>query len=60
MELKLLHLMANEPGIKPDNLSGQSGIPIHQVLSMLVRMELNQWIMVEPGYRYHCRIPLSE
>ena len=57
-ERQLLQQMVNEPGIKPEKLSLQSGIPIEQVLSMLVRMELNHWIMVEPGYRYHCRIPL--
>jgi DNA processing protein len=55
-ELQLLQLMVHEPGIKPETLSSRSGIPVQQVLSMLVRMELNKWIMVEPGRRYHCLI----
>jgi DNA processing protein len=55
-ELQLLKLMIHEPGIKPETLSARSGIPVQQVLSILVRMELNKWIMVEPGYRYHCLI----
>lgn len=58
-ERLLLQLMVDEPGIKPEKMSHRAGIPIQQVLSTLVQMELNNWIMVEPGYRYHCRIPLS-
>jgi len=55
-EKQLLQLIQEIPGIVPETLSHNTGIPIHKVLSQLMEMELKQWISVEPGNRYHTRI----
>lgn len=53
---QLLSLIREEPGITPDTLCIRSGIPIHRVFALLVEMELNELVLVEPGNRYHLRV----
>jgi len=57
-EKLLMELMANHSGLRPEELSKLSGIPIHVVLSSLIEMELKQWIFVEPGNLYQTMIEL--
>jgi len=55
-EKLLMELMANTSGLRPEELSSLSGIPIQVILSMLTEMELKQWICVEPGNLYQTMI----
>ena len=55
-EKKILLHVENTPGITPDSLSNLTGFPVSMVLAMLLEMELKQWVSVEPGNRYRCRI----
>ncbi|MEN8229804.1 MAG: DNA-processing protein DprA [Bacteroidota bacterium] len=57
-EQQLLHRIQEQPGIVPGILSNNTGISIQKVLSLLMEMELKQWISVEPGNRYQTRITL--
>lgn len=54
----LLLLMEKTPGITPDMLSIRTKIPVHEVLALLLEMELKEWITVEPGNCYTSRISL--
>jgi len=58
-ERKLLISISEIPDITPGMLSKMVGIPIQNVLAMLLEMELKEWISVEPGNRYRTRISLS-
>jgi DNA processing protein len=51
-ERQLLDLLSVHNGLRPGDLSAYSGIPIQQVLSLLIQMELKGWIAVEPGNLY--------
>ena len=51
-ERRLLDQLAEYQGLRPEELSARSGIPIQEVLSLLVHMELKGWVAVEPGNRY--------
>lgn len=55
-ESSLLLAMAESPGITPDALSVSTGMQIHEVLALLLEMELKEWITVEPGNCYKSRI----
>lgn len=55
-EQRLLALLARHGSLGPGDLSSLSGIPIQEVLSLLVQMELRQWVYTEPGNLYHTRI----
>jgi DNA processing protein len=57
-EKKLMDLIKQHHPVSPGELSIQSGLPIHVVLSLLTEMELKQWIAVEPGNLYQPRILL--
>ncbi|MCK4880556.1 MAG: DNA-processing protein DprA, partial [Bacteroidales bacterium] len=58
-EKQLLELMTLHSGLRPEELSNLSGIPIQVVLSLLTEMELKRWIIVEPGNLYQTWIDLS-
>ena len=58
-EQKLLIAIEEIPDITPGTLSKLAGIPLQNVLAMLLEMELKDWISVEPGNRYRTRISLS-
>jgi predicted Rossmann fold nucleotide-binding protein DprA/Smf involved in DNA uptake len=55
-ERKLLELLTMHEGLRPEDLSTRSGIPIQNVLSLLTEMELKQWVHMEPGNLYQCMI----
>jgi DNA processing protein len=55
-ERQLLELMTIHSGLRPEELSMRSGIPIQNVLSLLTEMELKQWVHMEPGNFYQCMI----
>ena len=57
-EKKLLYAINEVPGITPGDLGRLISKPVHQVLAMLLEMELKGWISVEPGNRYRSRIKL--
>ncbi|MFH0759545.1 MAG: DNA-processing protein DprA [Bacteroidota bacterium] len=58
-EKKILLAVEQAPGITPDGLSGITGIPIQEVLALLLEMELNEWVSSEPGNCYRARISLA-
>ncbi|MEN8230796.1 MAG: DNA-processing protein DprA, partial [Bacteroidota bacterium] len=58
-EKQLLSLISDHRGMDPGQLSSASGLPIQNVLTLLLEMELKDWIHAEPGNRYHPRITLS-
>jgi len=58
-EQKLLISIGEIPDITPGTMSKLSGIPIQNVLAMLLEMELKEWISVEPGNRYRTRISVN-
>ena len=58
-EKKILTSIAELPEITPGELSKLLGIPIHNILAMLVEMELKGWISHEPGNRYRTRVSLA-
>ncbi len=58
-EKELLLSMEEFPGITPDALSNRTGIPVNQVLAMLLEMELKDWISAEPGNRYSAMISIG-
>lgn len=55
-EKKLMKLIQKHHPVGPGDLSIQSGLPIHVVLSQLTAMELKHWIAVEPGNLYQPRV----
>ena len=58
-EKRILELIIQVPGIDPGSISTRSGIPIHRILSLLIEMELKDWISPEPGNRYRARIRIT-
>lgn len=58
-EKKILTSIAELPEITPGELSKLLGIPLQNILAMLVEMELKEWISHEPGNRYRTRIALA-
>lgn len=58
-EKQLFQLIREHPGMDPNDLSSTSGIPIQEVLTQLLGMEIKEWIYAEPGNRYHSRIDCS-
>jgi DNA processing protein len=57
-EQKLLISLEEVPDITPGTLSKLVGIPLQNILAMLLEMELKDWISVEPGNRYRCKISI--
>ena len=57
-EHRILQQIQEFPGITPENLFSNTGIPIQQVLTLLIEMELKDWISMEPGNCYHSRISI--
>ncbi len=58
-EKLLLELMAGHNGLRPEELSSFSDIPIPTILSLLTQMELKRWIRAEPGNLYQTMVKLS-
>ena len=58
-EKKILTSIAELPEITPGELSKLLGIPLQNILAMLVEMELKEWISHEPGNRYRTRVSLA-
>lgn len=51
-ERNILQAILAEPGLGQEILSVRTGIPVHQLMGILLQMELNQWIAVMPGNHY--------
>jgi DNA processing protein len=51
-EKLLLELITRHSGLRPEQLSNLSDIPIQVTLSLLTEMELKRWVIVEPGNLY--------
>ena len=51
-EKQLLELLSEHGGLRPEELCAYSGIPVQQVLSTLVALELKACVSVEPGNLY--------
>lgn len=58
-EKLMLELMNRHNGLRPEELSSFSEIPISLILSLLTQMELKRWVHVEPGNLYQSAINLS-
>lgn len=58
-EKLVLELMTRYNGLRPEELSSFSEIPIPLILSLLTQMELKRWVHVEPGNLYQSAIDLS-
>lgn len=58
-EQKMLITISELPGITPGELSKLLGLPLQNILCMLLEMELKEWISREPGNRYHSRITVA-
>lgn len=57
-EKKILISIREVPDISPGALSRLVGIPLPNVMAMLLEMELKEWISAEPGNRYRSKIAL--
>ena len=58
-EKQVLELMSMHNGLRPEELSSFSDIPIPAILSLLTHMELKRWVRVEPGHLYQTIVDLS-
>ncbi len=58
-EKQVLELMTMHNGLRPEELSSFSDIPIPTMLSLLTQMELKRWVRVEPGNLYQTIVDLS-
>ncbi len=58
-EKLVLELITRHNGLRPEELSSFSDIPIQIILSILTQMELKRWVHVEPGSLYQSMINLS-
>ena len=58
-EKQVLELMTMHNGLRPEELSSFSDIPIPTILSLLTQMELKRWVRVEPGNLYQTIVDLS-
>lgn len=58
-EKEILLQLEKTPGITPDMISMHTGIPVHEVLVLLLEMELKEWISAEPGMRYSSRVQVE-
>lgn len=58
-EEKILTAINDIPDITPGDLGDLIHIPVHQVLALLLEMELKGWITAEPGNRYKSMILLG-
>jgi DNA-binding MarR family transcriptional regulator len=58
-EQKILISIAELPGITPGEVSKLLGIPLQNILAMLLEMELKEWISRVPGNRYQSRMILT-
>lgn len=52
-ERLILDHLRQKPGSDPGYLSTATSIPIHRVLSLLLQMELKEWVHTGPGNAYH-------
>ncbi len=59
-EKRLLLEIARSPGIDPSALTRLTRIPIQEVLSSLLELELQQWILMEPGNCFHLKKSLPD
>jgi len=57
-EKKMLELMTRHNGLRPEELSSFSDIPIPTILSLLTQMELKRWVRIEPGNLYQTMVDL--
>lgn len=55
-EKEILLQLEKTPGITPDMISMHAGIPVQEVLVLLLEMELKEWIRAEPGMRFSSRV----
>jgi DNA processing protein len=58
-ERQVLELITKHNGLRPEELSSFSDIPIPTILSLLTHMELKRWVRVEPGNLYQTIVDLS-
>jgi DNA processing protein len=57
-EKRILELLRSHGGLTPGELSRHSGFPVQVALSLLMQMELKQWVRAEPGNLYRAVINL--
>ena len=58
-EKEILLQLEKTPGITPDMISKHAGIPVHEIMVLLLEMELKEWISAEPGMRYSSRVQVE-
>lgn len=59
-EKRLLLEIARYPGIDPSALCRLTRIPVQKVLSGLLELELQQWVLMEPGNCFHLKKSLPD
>jgi DNA processing protein len=59
-EKRLLLALQKAPDTGPDILSVRTAIPLHAVMSMLIQMELKNWVTVLPGNTYRSAVRIEE
>ncbi|MBN1133008.1 MAG: DNA-processing protein DprA [Bacteroidales bacterium] len=60
-ERKIVEALYNNPRLIPETISTRTNIPIHRVLSLLIEMELRDWLTPQPGNTYLLKVkPLLE
>lgn len=59
-ERSIMEIIHDCPLAGPEIISIRSGLPLHNVISLLLQMELRNWLTVLPGNRYKLCIKLPE
>lgn len=52
LEKKIMELISKHQGLRPEELSEYTGIPIHEILASLTSLEIKACISQEPGNRF--------
>ena len=59
-EKHIMEIIRDHPPAGSEIISIKTGIPLHTVISMLLQMELRNWITVLPGNTYKLSVKLPE
>ncbi|MEZ5070162.1 MAG: DNA-processing protein DprA [Bacteroidales bacterium] len=52
----IFDLIRDTPGIGIEEIASNPALPVPNILSSVLQMELHGWIRSDPGQRFHCRI----
>ncbi|HDR67904.1 MAG TPA: DNA-processing protein DprA, partial [Bacteroidaceae bacterium] len=55
-ERKIVEALYYNPGLMPETISARTDIPVHRVVSMLIEMELRNWLTPLPGNLYLLKV----